>query len=174
MPEPGSMANATLGEVTLARPKEPVQPAYVRVTHWINAIAMMAMIGSGWEIYNASPLFPFARPNELWVALCPEHRSFCDIIELSPVDDGCAGSASSHTTRTNSSFPMTHITPDVLSRVVRRHTPMEVSRAASDHATAALPTTSGDLVVHRSRLKETILAASMRSPHRWSEKPLLN
>jgi thiosulfate reductase cytochrome b subunit len=42
---------------------------------------MMAMIGSGWEIYNASPLFPFARPNELWVALCPEHRSLCDVIE---------------------------------------------------------------------------------------------
>jgi len=82
------MANATLGEATLARPKEPVQPAYVRVTHWINAIAMMAMIGSGWEIYNASPLFPFVfpksitlgiRPNELWVALCPEHRSLCDV-----------------------------------------------------------------------------------------------
>ena len=59
------MTNATFGEVTLARPKEPVQPAYVRVTHWINAIAMMAMIGSGWEIYNASPLFPFVFPKSI-------------------------------------------------------------------------------------------------------------
>jgi thiosulfate reductase cytochrome b subunit len=29
------------------------------VTHWINALAVLVMIGSGWEIYNASPLFPF-------------------------------------------------------------------------------------------------------------------
>jgi thiosulfate reductase cytochrome b subunit len=33
-----------------------IHPGWVRVTHWINAIAMLVMIGSGWEIYNASPL----------------------------------------------------------------------------------------------------------------------
>lgn len=32
------------------------QPRLVRVTHWINAIAMIIMIGSGWRIYNDSPL----------------------------------------------------------------------------------------------------------------------
>lgn len=36
-----------------------IHPAWVRVTHWINAGAMLVMIGSGWEIYNASPLFGF-------------------------------------------------------------------------------------------------------------------
>ena len=36
-----------------------IHPAWVRVTHWINAVAMFVMIGSGWRIYNASPLFPF-------------------------------------------------------------------------------------------------------------------
>ena len=36
-----------------------IHPAWVRITHWINAVAMLVMIGSGWEIYNASPLFPF-------------------------------------------------------------------------------------------------------------------
>src|SRR5215475_3972366 len=36
-----------------------VHPVWVRVTHWINAVAMVVMIMSGWEIYNASPLFPF-------------------------------------------------------------------------------------------------------------------
>ena len=35
---------------------------WVRVTHWINALAMLVMIGSGWQIYNASPLFGFAFP----------------------------------------------------------------------------------------------------------------
>src|SRR5436305_15058094 len=39
-----------------------IHPAWVRITHWINAVAMLVMIGSGWEIYNASPLFPFAFP----------------------------------------------------------------------------------------------------------------
>ena len=36
-----------------------IHPVWVRVTHWINVVAMVVMIGSGWEIYNASPLFPF-------------------------------------------------------------------------------------------------------------------
>ena len=36
-----------------------IHPAWVRVTHWLNAIAMLVMIGSGWQIYNASPLFDF-------------------------------------------------------------------------------------------------------------------
>ena len=49
-----------------------IHPAWVRVTHWINAVAMVVMIGSGWEIYNASPLFPFTFPREItlggWLA----------------------------------------------------------------------------------------------------------
>ena len=47
-------------------PAEPagrvIHPLWVRLTHWINAIAMVLMIGSGWEIYNASPLFAFVFP----------------------------------------------------------------------------------------------------------------
>jgi thiosulfate reductase cytochrome b subunit len=34
-----------------------VQPAWVRVMHWINAVAIILMIMSGLQIYNASPLF---------------------------------------------------------------------------------------------------------------------
>jgi thiosulfate reductase cytochrome b subunit len=33
-----------------------VHPGWVRVCHWINALAILVMIGSGWQIYNASPL----------------------------------------------------------------------------------------------------------------------
>lgn len=36
-----------------------VHPRWVRVTHWVNAFAMLIMIGSGWQIYDASPLFRF-------------------------------------------------------------------------------------------------------------------
>ena len=49
-----------------------IHPVWVRLTHWINAIAMLVMIGSGWEIYNASPLFGFRFPGSItlggWLA----------------------------------------------------------------------------------------------------------
>jgi thiosulfate reductase cytochrome b subunit len=49
-----------------------IHPVWVRVTHWVNALAMLVMIGSGWEIYNASPLFAFRFPREItlggWLA----------------------------------------------------------------------------------------------------------
>ena len=37
-----------------------IQPAWVRALHWTNAFAMVLMIMSGWQIYNASPLFSFS------------------------------------------------------------------------------------------------------------------
>jgi thiosulfate reductase cytochrome b subunit len=44
-------------------PARPViHPVWVRVTHWVNALTMVVLIGSGWQIYNASPLFPFVFP----------------------------------------------------------------------------------------------------------------
>jgi thiosulfate reductase cytochrome b subunit len=49
-----------------------IHPAWVRVTHWINALAMLVMIGSGWQIYDAAPLFGFTFPRQLalgnWLA----------------------------------------------------------------------------------------------------------
>jgi thiosulfate reductase cytochrome b subunit len=51
-----------------AGPARPViHPRWVRVTHWVNALAMIALVASGWQIYNASPLFPFVFPS--WVTL---------------------------------------------------------------------------------------------------------
>ena len=38
-----------------------IHPRWVRITHWINALAMFVMIGSGWQIYDASPLFDFLK-----------------------------------------------------------------------------------------------------------------
>jgi len=40
---------------------------FVRVTHWINAFAVFIMIGSGWRIYDASPLFDFRFPPDLTI-----------------------------------------------------------------------------------------------------------
>jgi thiosulfate reductase cytochrome b subunit len=36
--------------------KVTVHPVFVRVTHWVNAIAIIIMIGSGWHIYNNDPI----------------------------------------------------------------------------------------------------------------------
>src|SRR5262245_20227262 len=62
------------GSVTPANSPAPamIHPRWVRITHWINALAVVMMIGSGWEIYNASPLFAFRFPREItlggWLA----------------------------------------------------------------------------------------------------------
>lgn len=43
--------------------RKPLHPVIVRITHWINAVAIIMMIASGWKIYNASPLFGFKFDN---------------------------------------------------------------------------------------------------------------
>jgi thiosulfate reductase cytochrome b subunit len=49
-----------------------VHPLVVRIAHWINALAVLMMITSGWQIYNASPLFDFSFPGAItlggWLA----------------------------------------------------------------------------------------------------------
>ena len=49
-----------------------IHPLFVRITHWINAYAAIAMLMSGMRLYNASPLFEFKFPAELtlggWLA----------------------------------------------------------------------------------------------------------
>src|SRR5215213_10323718 len=59
---------ASIDATTAERRSLMIHPAWVRVTHWINAIAMLVMIGSGWEIYNASPLFGFSFPGSITLA----------------------------------------------------------------------------------------------------------
>lgn len=36
-----------------------IHPAWLRATHWLNALAVVIMTMSGWRIYNAAPLFEF-------------------------------------------------------------------------------------------------------------------
>ncbi|MDC7746564.1 cytochrome b/b6 domain-containing protein [Rhizobium sp. BC56] len=38
------------------------RPAVIRITHWINAFAMLCMVSSGMGIYNAHPIFDFSFP----------------------------------------------------------------------------------------------------------------
>jgi thiosulfate reductase cytochrome b subunit len=41
----------------LSSPTRTIQPAWVRITHWLNALAAILMMLSGWRIYDASPVF---------------------------------------------------------------------------------------------------------------------
>ena len=52
-------AASHLPTVPEAATDQVIHPAWVRVTHWLNVLAMFMMIGSGWQIYDASPLFNF-------------------------------------------------------------------------------------------------------------------
>jgi thiosulfate reductase cytochrome b subunit len=38
-----------------------IHPIWVRLTHWINALAIVLMVMSGWQIYEASPIFAAIR-----------------------------------------------------------------------------------------------------------------
>jgi thiosulfate reductase cytochrome b subunit len=56
----------TIGSADLALATAPpapvIHPVWLRITHWINAVALFVMITSGWRVYNASPLFGFEFP----------------------------------------------------------------------------------------------------------------
>jgi len=58
---------------TLAHPRSLGPPTrrprslVIRLTHWVGAYAMICMILSGWQIYNASPILPFVFPR--WATL---------------------------------------------------------------------------------------------------------
>ena len=41
---------------------EQKHPLTRRIFHWVMALSILIMIGSGWRIYNASPIFPFTLP----------------------------------------------------------------------------------------------------------------
>ena len=34
----------------------------MRITHWLNAAAVLVLVASGWRIYDAAPFFPFRIP----------------------------------------------------------------------------------------------------------------
>ncbi|RIX77091.1 cytochrome b/b6 domain-containing protein [Acidovorax cavernicola] len=40
----------------------PIHPLWMRATHWLNALAVLVLVASGWRIYNAAPFFFFRFP----------------------------------------------------------------------------------------------------------------
>ena len=55
----------TLKAANMSTGSSIINPAWMRITHWLNAIAVIIMILSGWRIYNASPIFSFRIPAQL-------------------------------------------------------------------------------------------------------------
>ncbi|AJY05329.1 cytochrome b/b6 domain-containing protein [Burkholderia vietnamiensis] len=47
-----------IGHAAAPRPARPIHPLWVRVSHWLNALAAILMVLSGWRIYDASPIYP--------------------------------------------------------------------------------------------------------------------
>jgi thiosulfate reductase cytochrome b subunit len=43
----------------------PIHPGWLRAAHWLNAVAVLVMVASGWRVYNAAPLFAFRFPREI-------------------------------------------------------------------------------------------------------------
>jgi thiosulfate reductase cytochrome b subunit len=54
--------NTAVLRMTTAAGQSTQQPGWLRVTHWVNVIAVTLMVMSGWRIYNASPIFAFEFP----------------------------------------------------------------------------------------------------------------
>jgi len=42
-----------------------VQPAWVRIAHWLNALAALVLVASGWRIYDAAPFLDFTFPAQV-------------------------------------------------------------------------------------------------------------
>lgn len=55
--------NTTVMEIT--EKTRLIHPLWLRLTHWLNALAVVILVTSGWRIYNASPLFGFKFPNDI-------------------------------------------------------------------------------------------------------------
>jgi len=57
---------------TIPAERRTIHPLWLRLTHWVNALAVLVMVTSGWRIYNASPLFDFRFANDItlggWLA----------------------------------------------------------------------------------------------------------
>jgi len=68
LPAPSSPSRATQTDWPAGASlpiSRPIHPLWVRISHWLNALAVLVLVTSGWRIYNASPFFPFRFPADI-------------------------------------------------------------------------------------------------------------
>ena len=51
--------------MTVHATSRPIHPLWMRISHWLNAFAVLILVASGWRIYNAAPFFDFVIPSGL-------------------------------------------------------------------------------------------------------------
>ena len=63
MPTPARPAESLPpGPAAHAAASSTVHPPWLRLAHWLNAVAVVLMVMSGWRIYDAAPFFAFRFP----------------------------------------------------------------------------------------------------------------
>ncbi len=67
-------------------------PALVRLSHWLQALAIFVMVGSGWRIYNSAPIFNFRFP--IWATL----GGYPPLSKVAHMDPGVANALNWHFT----------------------------------------------------------------------------
>jgi thiosulfate reductase cytochrome b subunit len=67
-------------------------PLARRITHWLNALAMIIMIGSGWRIYNWYPALPIDFQFPVWLSLGGQPA----FVKPSSGEDGLANALAWH------------------------------------------------------------------------------
>lgn len=61
----GTVIVNAIARPTVPAPSLTIHPLWLRASHWLNAVAVVVMVSSGWRVYNASPLFDFRFPREV-------------------------------------------------------------------------------------------------------------
>lgn len=61
--------SAAIGRIAPRRLRVHRTPLILRITHWLNALAIVIMIGSGWRIYNWYPALPLDWQFPVWLSL---------------------------------------------------------------------------------------------------------
>jgi thiosulfate reductase cytochrome b subunit len=67
MNQPHPLSNAVLAAAH-AMPvsaRRPTHPLWLRISHWLNVVAVVLLVTSGWRIYNAAPFFAFSIPADI-------------------------------------------------------------------------------------------------------------
>jgi thiosulfate reductase cytochrome b subunit len=67
MNHPHPISNGVLA-ASDARPvaaRRPTHPLWLRISHWLNVVAVVLLVTSGWRIYNAAPFFAFSIPADI-------------------------------------------------------------------------------------------------------------
>jgi thiosulfate reductase cytochrome b subunit len=91
-------------DIAATAPTRLIHPLVVRITHWVNVLAILIMVTSGWRIYNASPIWNFEIPASLtlggWLAGALQwHFAAMWLLAVNGLVYLCYGLASGHFAR---------------------------------------------------------------------------